>query len=65
MIYDVDVNKAVKMSLYTTTEGSFVAVAENRTENDPKSKILLLRPDRVLEEVQMLNANYVSDILIW
>lgn len=53
------------MSLHTTMEGSFIAVAKNRTVIEPNIQIFLLRPDGVLKEVQMLNANYVSDILIW
>lgn len=65
MTHEVDVNKAVKLSLRTTVKGTFIGVAENRTEIDPKSKIFLFLPNKDLKIVQMLNINYMNDILIW
>lgn len=64
-IHDFEVNKAVGLSLYTTLKGTFIAIAENRSEDDPMTRILLFPPDMILKEVQMLNVNYVTDVLLW
>lgn len=65
MIHELDVNKALRLSVHATLKGSFIAVAENRSQEDSKTDLYILQADGTLEEVQMLNANYVSDIIIW
>lgn len=61
----MNVTNGLRLSLHTAPQGTFIAVAENRTENDPMSKLLLFQPDRSVKKVEMFNVSYVSDVIIW